>query len=431
MNIYQRALFILMTAGIVSGQVSATTPDVPEGVNLPLLFDTLMMPDEDENGDTILIALARESYSLPAESRKQLIEPLLLSLLRHGHDPLHENKAGCNAVFYLVGMPDFYQQLTEENLIPRELTLRIPHDEGALVRYMRLRNNQVHLAKTAQSLDYLTRRYFAPAQERAERLMQNYLGATALSHIPEGAMADCLNFMQRANPQAAENFINSLTLWEHGEHFLEEIPACLLTILHDTRWRVKPDLLRLALHKLGSMLPISKDDMIECAASAPMSHILEMLTYHEGNGALPELQHYAAAFDPDIVHTALSLQLKLRKIPRPWDEGFSRFTSPDIIELKDPLIVDAAIRYGYMEHLTAQRIRNAARVWRKHNLPQHADMIESIIDGDTITLPAELRPDFSTRYEELKEDSPHVVLLRFLMQHPETQPQATAEGEAP
>ena len=347
------------------------------------------------------------------------MEPLLLNMLKLDCDPLHENNAGCNAVFYLAGMPEFYQRLCAENLLPRELALRIPHDEGALLRYMRLRNNQALLSKSAGSHLYLTRRYCTPALERAQRLVQNYLGATSVSRIPAGALSDCLTFMHLASPQAAEGFINSLTLWEHGEHFLEEIPAHLLSTLHSMGWNVNPALLRKALHKLGTLLPVSKDDMIECAASAPMSKILEMLTRREGMGAMPELQQYADAFDPEIVHTALALQMKLKGLPRPWEAAFSRLTAPELVEIREALQADAAIRHGRMDSISGAQLTAAGAVLRKHGMPRHADMLEGIVEGDRIILRPELRPAFRTRYEELREAAPHVVLLRFLMAHEE------------
>lgn len=377
------------------------------------------MPEEDDQGDTLLITMARAACAMPSAARIQLFEPLLTSMLKTGHDPLHENKSGCNAVFYLAGMPQFYQRLNTEGLLPRELALRIPHDEGALLRYMRLRNNQALLAKSIGSHEYLTRRYCTPALERAQRLVQNYLGATSLSRIPEGALADCLAFMHLASPQAAEGYINSLSLWEHGEHFLEEIPAHLLKTLHSMGWNVNPALLRKALHKLGSMLPVSKDDMIECAASAPMSMILEMLTQREGTGAMPELQQYAAAFDPEIVHTALALQMKLKGLPRPWEAAFTRLTSPELVEIRDAWRTDAAIRHGRMESLTGEQLTTAAAVFRRHGMPRHADMLEGIVDESDIVLRPELRPAFRTRYEELREAAPHVTLLRYLMEHEE------------
>lgn len=419
MSICRTALLTLISAGFAAGEESAPPAQPQEGVNFPLLLDTLMMPDEDENGDTLLIALARAAYSLPSAARVQLMEPLLTDLLKAGHDPLHENKTGCNAVFYLAGMPDFYNKLVTANQLPRELALRIPHEEGSLLRYMRLRNSQALLSKSAGSRDYLVRRYCAPAYERAQRLVQNYLGAPALSSIPAGALADCLTFMHLANPEAAEGFINSLTLWEHGEHFLEEIPAQLLITLHSMGWNVNPALLRKALHKLGSMLPVSKDDMIECAASAPMSRILEMLTSREGAGAMPELQQYAEAFDPEIVHTALVLQMKLQGLPIPWDSAFLGLTHPEAIEIREALYADAAIRHGHMEKLTGQQLTATANVLRKHNMPLHADMMTGIVEGETVILRPELRPAFRTRYEEIREDAPHVMLLRYLMEHKE------------
>lgn len=419
MGIIRTSLLAALSTNMVLGEQPAPAQPPVESVKLPVLLDTLMLPEEDASGDTLLTALARAACELPLAGRTQLVEPLLLQMLEYDYDPLHENKAGCNAVFYLAGMPDFYQKLVDTRMLPRELALRLPHEEGALLRYMRLRNNQALLAKTAGSHDYLTRRYCTPALERAQRLVQNYLGAASASEIPAGAMADCLAFMHLASPQAAEGFINSLPLWEHGEHFLEEIPAELLKTLHSMGWKVDPALLRKALHKLGSMLPVSKDDMIECAASAPMARILDMLTQREGTGAMPELQLYAAAFDPEIVHKALALQMRLKGLPLPWEAAFSQVSAPELIEVKEALRVDIAIRYGHIESLTAQQITEAATVLRKHKMPLHADMIEGIVDGGVIALRPELRPAFRTRYEEIREDAPHVALLRYLMEHEE------------
>lgn len=419
MRFFRTALVAMVAAGLTTGEEPPQAPPAPEAVNLAQLLDLLRLPEQDENGDTLLTGLARKAQGLPSAARVQLMEPLLIQLLCHGHDPLHENKAGCNAVFYLAGMPDFYQKLAAANRLPRELALRIPHEEGALLRYMRLRNEQALQAKSTGSHEYLTRRYCTPALERAQRMLLNYLGASSLAAIPPGAMGDCLTFMHLASPQAAEGFVNSLTLWEHGEHFLEEIPAEFLSTLHSMGWKVSPVLLRKALHKLGSMLPVSKDDMIECAASAPMAQILEMLTRQEGNAALPELRQYAAAFDPEIVHAALALQMKLRGLPRPWDAGFAALPNPGLVGIRQALVVDAAIRRGRMESLCAAQVLEAAGTIRQHGMPRHADMLEGIVDQGAIILRPELRPAFRTRYEEIKEDSPHVALLRYLLEHEE------------
>lgn len=416
MRICHTAMVALCAAELTAAQ-EAVSPRPVE--ILPALIESLYLPEEDPQGDTLLIAAARAAYSMPSAARIQLMEPLLLNMLRRDCDPLHENRQGCNAVFYLAGMPEFYQRLCTENLLPRELALRIPHEEGALLRYIRLRNNQALLSKSAGSHQYLTRRYCTPALERAQRLVQNYLGATTVSRIPAGALSDCLTFMHLASPQAAEGFINSLTLWEHGEHFLEEIPAHLLDTLHSMGWKVNPALLRKALHKLGTLLPVSKDDMIECAASAPMSKILEMLTQRERMGAMPELQQYAEAFDPEIVHTALALQMKLKGLPRPWEAAFSRLTAPELVEIRETLRTDAAIRHGHMDYLTGAQLKAAATALRKHGMPRHANMLEDIVEGEEVILRPELRPAFRTRYEELREAAPHVVLLKFLMDHEE------------
>lgn len=416
MRVIRKALAALCTAGMA---VAAEPAPSTAAEVIPSLLDALYLPEEDDQGDSLLISMARAAYAMPSAARIQMMEPLLLKMLKQGHDPLHENKLGCNAVFYLAGMPEFYQRLSSESLLPRELALRIPHDEGALLRYMRLRNNQALLSKSAGSHEYLTRRYCTPALERAQRLVQNYLGATSLARIPAGALTDSLAFMHLASPQAAEGFVNSLTLWEHGEHFLEEIPAHLLTTLHSMGWKVNPELLRKALHKLGSMLPVSKDDMIECAASVPMSQILEMLTQHEGAGAMPELQQYAEAFDPEIVHTALALQMKLRGLPRPWESSFARLTNPELVEIREALRADAAIRHARLDYVSGEQLKTAAAVLRKHNMPRHADMMEGIVEDNQVVLRPELRPAFRTRYEELRETAPHVALLRYLMEHEE------------
>ena len=416
MSITRTASLLFLTMGLAVGAASAANVSIPLSRTLHEVANLL---GEETLNEAPLLSLARAAHDMPTASRIRLVDPLIRELLRQGHDPLLENEQGCNAVFYLAGIPELYQQLVGENLLPRELALRIPHDEGALLRYMRLRNNQLILARAAGSRDYLIRRYCAPAYARAERLLRSYIGAPTLERIPKDSLADCLQFMLLANPRAARNFIDSLTYWEHGEHFLEEIPVHLLTTLHQLQWPVDAALLRRALSKLGTLLPVSKDDMIECAASVPMSRILEMLTRMEGDGAMPELQHYAAAFDPEIVHTALLLQMKLQGIPHPGDAVFNSLTTPDVVEVRDALAADEAIRKGHMEQLTASQLIRAAEILRKHNMPHHAEMMSGIVEGEQIILRPELRPTFRTRYEELREESPHVVLLRYLMQNRE------------
>ena len=420
-----KALCFLLAAGVSAAQDAAPQPQT---VNLPVLLDLLEPVQENAQGDTLLLIAARAACEMPTEARQRLLEPLIVAMLQHGYDPLIENHSGCNAVFYLAGMPEFYQRLTAENLLPRELALRIPHDEAALLRYMRLRNDQALLSRAVGSRDYLTRRYCAPAFDRAERLMRNYLGAHSISQVPPTAMGDILTFMHLANPAKAEAFVNSLPVWEHGEHFLEEIPAHLLKTLHSMGWKVDGKLLRMALHKLGTLLPVSKDDMIECDASLPMSDILRMLTRMEGNGALPELQHYAAAHDPGIVHTALALQMQLKGLPLPWEPAFYNLSNPELVAIRQALQADSCIRRGHMDRLRAADALAAAALLRQHGMPKHAEMMEGIVEGDRIVLRPELRPAYRTRYEEIREDAPHVALLRYLMQHEELlRPQPTGE----
>lgn len=416
MSICRTILLPLCTMGLAMGAEPAPPADPP----LPGMMDSIAyLLEGNEQDETLLVKLSRAAHDMPTGTRIQLLDPLIKELLRLGHDPLEENEQGCNAVFYLAGIPELYQQLLAENMLPRELALRIPHDEGALIRYMRLRNNQLSLARATGSREYLVRRYCAPAYARAERLMRSFMGASTLTRLPDDSLTDCLKFMLLANPQAARNFINSLTYWEHGEHFLEEIPAHLLATLHQLEWPVAPAQLRRGLDKLSTLLPESKDDMIECAASVPMARILDMLTRAEGQGAMPELEKFSTAFDPEIVHSALMLQMKLQGIPRPGDEAFNAITTPEIVEVRDALAVDEAIRKGHMEQLTAARLTQAAEVLRKHQMPKRAEMMTGIVEDDHVALRPELRPAFRTRYEELREESPHVVLLRYLIAHKE------------
>ena len=411
MGIYQKALLVLGTMGCTMGAEPAPLPSILASIS--------WLQEEEKDGDTLLLELSRAAYEMPTAARQQLLDPFITELLRLGHDPLAENKQGCNAVFYLAGIPELYRRLEAENLLPRELALRIPHDEGALLRYMRLRNNQQPLSKAGGSREYLVRRYCAPAYPRAERLLRSYMGATSISRVPENALADCLGFMRLANPQRAARFINSLTYWEHGEHFLEEMPANLLAALYQMNWDVDPIQLRRGLDKLATLLPVSKDDMIECAASIPMSRILDMLTRQEGMAAMPDLEKYAAAFDPEIVHTALMLQMKLQGLPYPGSAEFEKQTAPEVMEIRKALEADALIRRGDMDKLTAPQLLETAEILRKHNLPRHAEMMSGIVEGEQVTLRPELRPAFRTRYEELREESPHVVLLRYLLEHKE------------
>ncbi len=409
------ALFI-STMGTSMGAEPAPQSQPP----LPALLDSISwMQESDAEGNTLLLNLAKAANEMPTASRKQLLDPIICELLRLGHDPLEENRLGCNAIFYLSGIHDLYKRLEAEKLLPRELSLRIPHDEGALLRYMRLRNKQLNLAKAGGSREYLVRRYCTPAYPRAERLLRSYMGAPSIARVPDNALADCLLFMRLANPTRASKFIDSLTYWEHGEHFLEEMPSNLLATLYQLNWEVAPAQLRRALEKLSTLLPVSKDDMIECAASVPMSRILDMLTRQEGLAAQPDLEKYAAAFDPEIVHTALLLQMKLQGLPYPGSEQFGQLTTPEVIEIRKALEADASIRQGSMEKLTAQQLREAAEILRKYNMPHHAEMMSGIIEGEQIQLRPELRPAFRTRYEELREESPHVSLLRYLLEHKE------------
>lgn len=371
-----------------------------------------------ENGDTALIVLCRTAVSAD-ESARQTLLPQITQLLTDGEDALKENIHGCNALFYLYGMPEYAKELKGRDLLPKELALRIPHEEQQLLRYMKLRTAQAAMAPAQGSRDYLIRRYCAPAYKRAQARLVSYLRAGSLYRVPEDGMKTCLAFMLLAEPLQARTYVNELLLWQHGEHFLEEIPAALLSALQELRWQVPPGKLRLALQQLDSMLPREEGDMIDCFAAAPMARLLEMLVQQEGERALPDLQRYAASFDPELAQAALRLQLKLKGITPPDEEEGEEQTG-ERAAMRDTLLVDAALHNGTLEGLTVPRLTAAAAYLDKLGLPLHAELVHSLTeDGEIIVTEVSL-PKVRNRYEELREKRPRVLLLRRLLEQEDT-----------
>ena len=431
MRFCQTALLALCSAGFTAAQ----EPVSPAPVELlPTLLDALYLPEEDTQGDTLLIATARAAYNMPSAARVQLMEPLLLNMLKLDCDPLHENNAGCNAVFYLAGMPEFYQRLCAENLLPRELALRIPHDEGALLRYMRLRNNQALLSKSAGSHLYLTRRYCTHALERAQRLVQNYLGATSVSRIPAGALSDCLTFMHLASPQAAEGFINSLTLWEHGEHFLEEVPALMLKALAELEWDVAPQALRTALAKLDSMLPGSPDEMIDYDAAQPMGILLTMLMRTEGDLAEPLIRKYAECNEANLAYTAHRIMLQRLSLPVPEKDVFHRLygNNPETMQpihrrLYECALVDEALRNNDISALSSGVVERVIAAFRDMGLSKYADIVATLLKNGSLTDDRYSIQAAHHSYIEQPPPSPRIIMARYILAHPEQFPTSSTE----
>ncbi len=386
----------------------------------PIEIITPLLPQEvDANGDTLLIRVCRLVSTMPPEQRKHL-SPIIGLLLGSGANPLQENRSGCNAMFYINGMPELMQELSQHHRLPRELTLRLPFDTSSLLRYLRLRTAQQRHAISDGSKAYLLRRYCKPAYERAEKLFLGLMQQDSLRHIPEGALGDCLDFMRLAEPDKTYHYINELNYWEHGEHFLEEMPGLLLRELHRLNWPVNPGKLRLALQKLHSMLPVSKEDMIDCYAAAPMIKLLDLLVAQEGERAMADIKKCADSLDSELAEKALRLQLKLsgQTPPDEIDKDFRE--QPDQLQaIRNTLLTDAALRYCEPESITPELLRQAAECCRQHGLIERSVFLDKILEEEKLPLSAASMPIISTAYNELRESSPSVILLRYLLTHPQ------------
>lgn len=392
----------------------------------PIEIISPMLPQEaDANGDTLLIRVCRHAVTMPPEQRRHLM-PIIGLLLESGANPLHENQSGCNAMFYINGMPELMQELSVHYRLPRELTLRLPYDTSALLRYLRLRTAQKRHAVTPGSQAYLLRRYCKPAYARAEALFLGLMKQESLRYIPEGALGDCLDFMRLTEPEKIYSYINELNYWEHGEHFLEEIPGLLLSELHRINWPVNPGKLRLALSKLNTMLPTSKDDMIDCYAAGPMIQLLDLLVAQEGERAMADVIKCTESHDPDLAENALRLQLKLSGKTPPDEPGADIKNLPEALQvIRTTLLADAALRFCEPDALTPEILQQAAACCRQHGMTERADFLNKLLEEKQVPLSAASMPIISTAYNELRESRPGVVLLRHLLTQPQVQEAAT------
>lgn len=409
----QRAFpVLLLSALLCHGAVPAVPQPLPtpaDSCNAAAWLDTAT----DANGNSLLLTLCRTAALTDRESALYL-HPFITELLRRGADPLAENEDGCNAVFYLCGMPELYAELKKQKLIPRELALRLPSEESAQLLYMKRRTAQTALAPAVGSRDYLVRRYCAPFYDRAEKSLRQYLKAEGLYKLPDEALTTSLAFMRVADAQRAHAFVNNLPLWQHGEHFLEELPAEFLHSLVQLGWQVNPGKLRLALQKLNSMLPDRQDDMIDCSAADPMEHLLELLVNQEGKRALPDLQKYAASYDPELVQAVLRLELKLNGITPP-DELDEEPQDADTAALREVLLADSALHRGSLEGLNAANLMRVADYLEREGLKEHAEIFRSMVEEDEMIATETSMPAIRAAYDDLNEERPRVRLLRKLL----------------
>lgn len=398
---------------------SAATPELSadSAAPAPTVEELMAFRPAEAVGDTQLLWLCGLVANNP--NALETLRPMIEQQLRDGADAYLENTEGCNAIFYLHSQPELLQQLTAQKLIPeKEPALNLPTKETELAAYMKKRVHQAELAPTPGSRSYLINRYCKPAARPARALLRRYMKAESLRRVPSGALGDTLAFLRLAAPDETYAFIDSLTLWQHGEHFLEEIPDALLAALSEQEWPVAPGRLRQALQKLDTLLPTTAEDMIDCSAAAPMAHLLTMLVQQEGERALPDLKKYEKSLDPELVQTCLRLQLKLKGLTPPDEQD----EVPAALQpVREALLADAALHHGAAEELTAERLRQAVICLREHKLPQHAALLEDMLDEEgNSTVTEDTLPSLRVRYEDMDEPGPRAVLLRYLYEHPES-----------
>ncbi len=416
----QRGLtaFLFALCATAAGAADSVSTEIPadSAAPAPTVEELMAFRPAEATGDTQLLWLCGLVANNP--SALPTLRPMIEEQLRRGADASLENTEGCNALFYLHSQPELLQYLQQQKLLPaKEAALSIPSTESELAAYMKKRVHQASLAPTPGSRSYLVNRYCKPAARPARALFRRYMHAESLRRLPADAIGTCIAFLRLAAPDETYALIDSLTLWQHGEHFLEEIPDALLAALCEQEWPVSPGRLRQALHKLDSMLPASAEEMIDCDAAAPMAHLLTMLVQQEGERALPDLRKYGKSRDPELAQCCLRLQLKLKGLTPP-DEAED---VPESLQpMREALLADAALHHGAAEELTAARLKQAAGCLRRHNLPQHAQLLEDMLtpDGES-GVTEDTLPSLRVRYEEMKEKSPRLILLRYLSEHPE------------
>lgn len=391
---------------------------------------SLQSTDSKGNTPLLLLAAAVQNdprYKTDSALREELHKGIIL-LLQNGADSLTENNVGCNAVFYLQSDPDLWQKLTMLKLVPRELTIRIPNEEAALSRYMQQRLAQAAYSTNPFSLNYLKRRYCKPAYPRVFDRLKSYLDAETSSLIPTGALQDTLAFLRMADEQAITDYINKLPLWEHGEHFLEEIPERLLVALCELNWDVDIANLEQALHKLESMLPMEEGDMIDCYAAYPMGRILEMMAHKDAEKTTALLNKYTASHDPDMAYTAYRILLQQKKLPLPEPGSLSEHLNlsdgvealPDTQKrLMECAIVDHAMRQGDLKSVSPDMVERVQGYFREMKLDAFADILTSIMGENRIISPEEGLNEACSAYREAHTTSPRIELARIILAHPE------------
>ena len=388
----------------------------------------------DSEGNTPLLLLCK-ALEMDYRYRNnphyaQAVDKAVTLLLKSQANAMHENRYGCNAVFFLQSKPELKASLTSQKLLPKELAVRIPYETLALRRYMQLRIEQAKHTTHQECLNYLSRRYCAPAYARVKEKLDTYLAQESGRNIPKGAIADCLAFLRLANEKEAKAYVNNLVYWEHGEHFIEEIPAQLLAALIEIQWPVRADKLRSAIKQLHYLLPKEGEEMISCSAARPMGELLELLLRVEGDSALGLVREYSANRDPELAYLANRILLKRKGLPSPEPQelqaklGFTDGVAPDgLTELQQQLYTGAkvhqAMRTGNINGISEEDFRCAQQYFRTLGLEKHATAIDMLFAEGSLSQDPYTIQAAHHRYQELLSPAPGAVMARYILEHPE------------
>lgn len=388
---------------------------------------------EDSTGNTPLLLLCHAlelDYRYRSDAHfAHAVDQAFILLLRNGANAMHENKQGCNAVFFLQSKPELKQALCDQKLLSKELAVRIPYEPRALGAYIKLRVNQTHCTTHAENIAYLSRIYCAPAYDRVMDRMQRYIDAESAAGIPNGALADCLAFLRLANPAAASDYVDKLIYWQHSEHFIEEIPAEILIALHQTKWQVNPQMLQKALVRLESLLPNEGEDMISCNSARPMGLILEMLEQQSREMATPLVARYCNARDPELAYYAYRILLQRQELPCPVPSELEakwqiHANNPPKLSAEQRKVyesarVDEAMRKGTAHQLSPEELKRAEEYFRNMNLARHAEAVAMLFEADNVSEDAFTLQKAYHRYAELVSPAPRASLARYILEHPE------------
>lgn len=367
------------------------------------------------------------------EHYAKAVDAAFAELLRHGADAMKENNHGCNALFYLQSKPELIRKLQQENLLPKELSMRIPYDTLALMRYMKLRVNQASYTTHEECLQYLSRKYCAPAYDRVEQKLDEYLNSEHKNRIPEGAIEHGLAFLRLADPARAEAYVNNLNYWQHSEHFIEEIPATVLATLHRLQWSVDVQKLNVAIRRLQTQLPAEGEDMISCNAARPMVHILEMLYRQDGDNTLPLVKEYSVCRDPELSYYAYRILLHRENLPAPepaeFEERFASLGKPEqwpapLLRVYECARVDEAMRKGSTDDISADELQRVEKQLRSMQLHSHADAIAKLFTQGERTNDIYTKQAAHRRYQELVAPAPRPSMAKYILEHPELFSQA-------